>query len=101
MYKIILGYLKSSNEREWFRICLRLGKILMDQGGEANNSRLDDMIKEMKFACRRADVHISDTTVSAYDHGKANILLEVFALEIQTYTKRKETKKMRAVYSLS
>ena len=55
----------------------------------------------MKDACKKEDAAMNDYSVNAYDTNdttKGGTLLEVFALEIQLYTKRKEVKKMRAVY---
>jgi hypothetical protein len=41
MYQMILGGLKSSNERLWFATSLRLGKIYLD---ERNFAALNDLL---------------------------------------------------------
>lgn len=86
MYKMTLDVLKSSNERLWFTICLRLGKIYMDL---KNFELLDALITELKESCRGS---------GAYDQSKANLLLEVLALEIQMCSAAKNNARMKAVY---
>lgn len=71
MYELILGNLKTSNERLWFSTSLRLGKIYLD---EKNFDNLERVIEELKSQCRDAP--------NSYDVTKGNLLLEVFALEI-------------------
>jgi hypothetical protein len=68
-----LEILKSSNERLWFNICLRLGKIYLDTG---DYDHLDTMLAELKENCKLS------TDSNTYDSSKGNLLLEVFALEI-------------------
>lgn len=70
---MILDVLKTNNERLWFTICLRLGKIYLDGG---NFSELDSLISDLKENCKSPSDH------STYDPTKGNLLLEVFALEI-------------------
>jgi len=103
MYNLILGKLKISNERLWFDIILRLGKMLLEQDtvGGAALQRLDTIIMDLKQACRKSGYGHSDDTPEAFEKDKGNLLLEVFALHIQMLTKRKESKKVRTVYNLS
>ena len=68
-----LEVLKTNNERLWFNICLRLGKIYLDSESYAD---LDNIISELKDNCKM----VSDP--NNYDPQKGNLLLEVFALEI-------------------
>lgn len=64
---------KTSNERLWFNICLRLGKIYLDtQAFEP----LDALLVELKDNCK-----LPNDTVN-YDMAKSNMLMEAFALEI-------------------
>jgi hypothetical protein len=44
-----LEVLKSNNERLWFNICLRLGKIYLDM---KNYDLLDSLLSELKDNCR-------------------------------------------------
>jgi len=48
MYTEILGYLRNSDMRLWFNICLRLGKNLAEQTDKVSCERLDGMLSEMK-----------------------------------------------------
>jgi|LauGreDrversion4_2_1035121.scaffolds.fasta_scaffold343847_2 COP9 signalosome complex subunit 2 len=87
MYKMTLDVLRSNNERLWFTICLRLGKIYQDL---KNFELLDSLLSELKESCR--------TSSNTYDNSKANLLLEVFALEIQMCSMTKNNARMKAVY---
>lgn len=49
MYQMTLEHLKSNNERLWFNICLRLGKIYLDL---KNYDHLDKLLSELKDNCR-------------------------------------------------
>lgn len=49
MYGMTLEVLKSNNERLWFTICLRLGKIYMDL---KQFDKLDTLLSELKDSCR-------------------------------------------------
>ena len=88
MYKMTLDVLRSNNERLWFTICLRLGKIYQDL---KNFELLDSLLSELKDSCR--------TSSNSYDNSKANLLLEVFALEIQMCSMTKNNARMKAVYN--
>jgi COP9 signalosome complex subunit 2 len=87
--------------RLWFTMCLRLGKQLVEKTDRVSTDRLDNMLSEMKQKCKVPGADKNDETAQAYDVQKGNLVLEALALEIQSYSKRKLTKKMRAVYSLS
>jgi COP9 signalosome complex subunit 2 len=76
MYQLILGNLKSNNERLWFATSLRLGKIYLD---EKSFEKLDQTLSELKIACRDPNDAMNP---DSYDMKKGNLLLEVFALEI-------------------
>ena len=89
MYQMTLEVLKTNNERLWFNICLRLGKIYLDLG---SYEALDQLLTELKENCK------SQTDPTTYDPQKGNLLLEVFALEIQMCTATKNSKRMKTVY---
>lgn len=83
-----LEVLRSNNERLWFTICLRLGKIYQDL---KNFDLLEQLLQELKDSCR--------TSANTYDNSKANLLLEVLALEIQMCAMTKNNSRMKAVYN--
>lgn len=89
MYELILGNLKTSNERLWFATSLRLGKIYLD---EKSFDALENVINELKAPCRDPQNPMS------FDMSKGNLLLEVFALEIQMCIERKEQRRMKEVF---
>ena len=86
-----LDILKSSNRQLWFTICLRLGKIYLEQH---NIAELDALLTELKQHCKRSNVDGDGDTIMSgsrptgakfsdeYDPSKSNLLLETFALEI-------------------
>jgi len=84
-----LEVLKSNNERLWFNICLRLGKIYFDS---SNFDLLDNLLNELKDHCRLPNDPIN------FDHSKGNLLLEAFALEIEMCIATKNNKRMKSVY---
>jgi hypothetical protein len=49
IYHMILEHLKTTNERLWFNISLKLGKIYLDL---QQYERLDKMLAELKDYCR-------------------------------------------------
>lgn len=73
MYQLILGNLKTTNERLYYATQLRLGKIYFD---EKNFSQLEAVLKELKDSC------VDKTSATGYDKAKGHLLLEVLALEI-------------------
>jgi len=81
--------LKSNNERLWFNICLRLGKIYLDS---ALYDHLDTLLAELKDNCRLPNDPVN------FDHTKGNLLLEAFALEIEMCIATKNNKRMKSVY---
>ena len=60
---------------------LRLGKIYLDDG---SHEQLSVIIEELKGTCRE------EGNPQNFDISKGNILLEVFALEIQMYIAMKD-----------
>lgn len=96
MYQLILGSLKQSNERLWFATSLRLGKIYLD---ERNFAPLNDLLTELKMACRTGDSLIVDLNdVNQYDVSKGNMLLEAFSLEIQMCIETREQRRMKDIF---
>ena len=88
MYKMTLDVLKSNNERLWLTICMRLAKIYMDMN---NFQLLDALLNDLKESCRLPNQ-------TALDQSKSNLLLEVYALEIQMCTAAKNNARMKSVY---
>lgn len=82
MYMMTLDILKTQNQQLWFTICLRLGKIYLDQ---SNLKELDEMLTVLKNSCRvqkDGDQIMSSSSRDEFDPAKSNLLLETFALEI-------------------
>ena len=99
MYEMILGNLKSSNERLWFGTTLRLGQTYLE---EKNIEILDGLILQMKNACKNPNAASDDLMqVDSYDMSKGNYLLEIFALEIQMCIETKEQRRSKAIFNLT
>lgn len=65
-------------------------------------AKLDAMLVELKKACRKAGTTSENwLDIDIYDKSKSNILLELFAQEIQMYIETKETRKMKQVFNLT
>ena len=78
MYELILGNLKTSNERLWFSTCCRLAKIYLD---DRNFSQMEPLLGEMKKTCKLPGME-NDASYVSFDKQKGNFLLELFSLEI-------------------
>lgn len=87
-YETTLGALQEArNERLWFKTNLKLGKLWFDV---REFGRLAKVLKELHKSCQQED--------GTDDHKKGTQLLEVYALEIQMYTARKNTKLLKQLY---
>lgn len=110
IYTMTLDVLKKQNQQLWCTICLRLGKIYLEQN---NIKELDDLLNDLKNSCRKQKVdNDGDQIMSSrssgpkagvkiyeeYDESKSNLLLETFALEIQMCNQINDKKRMKRVY---
>jgi transcriptional regulator NrdR family protein len=51
IYSMTLDTLKTQNEKLWHTICLRLGKVYLEQH---NYRQLDDLLAMLKNSCRKS-----------------------------------------------
>lgn len=84
MYELTLEKLKdTNNERLWFGMKIKLGKLYLDL---AAFTQLETLLGELYVYCGVAHP-VNDSKAggegSAQDHGKASLLLDVYALDIQ------------------
>ena len=75
------------NERLWFKTTLKLCQVLLEKDQLGQLARA---IKQLRVSCQTKD--------GADDHRKGTQLLEVYAVEIQMYTKQKDTKVLKKLY---
>lgn len=61
MYTMTLDLLKTHNQQLWFSLCLRLGKIHLDQGGYTD---LDKLLTTLKDNCRKKKDNDGDQIMS-------------------------------------
>eukprot|EP00730_Choanoeca_flexa_P017504 TRINITY_DN8442_c0_g1_i2.p2 TRINITY_DN8442_c0_g1~~TRINITY_DN8442_c0_g1_i2.p2 ORF type:complete len:447 (+),score=129.64 TRINITY_DN8442_c0_g1_i2:30-1370(+) len=81
---------EAKNERLWFKTNLKLGKVHLDR---CDWTRLSAIIAQLHESCR--------TEAGEDDQKKGTQLLEIYALEIQMYTERKDLKKLKSRYERS
>ncbi|DAZ96988.1 TPA: hypothetical protein N0F65_011903 [Lagenidium giganteum] len=88
MYEITLEKLKAgNNDRLWFSMNVKLGKLFLEVGEFGQLRRLLDQLYEY---CRAPD--------GAQDNSKATALMEVYALDIQWCGATKNSAKLRTIY---
>lgn len=98
IYSMTLDTLKTQNEKLWHTICLRLGKVYLEQH---SYKQLDELLSVLKNSCRKTG---SDQIISApegqdeFDQSKSNLLLETFALEIQMCHQMKDKQRLKKIY---
>lgn len=99
-----LEKLEKENQQLWFTICLRLGKVYLDQN---NIDQLNELLVTLKNSCKiqegDGDQIMSGNKISGavddeYDKTKSNLLLETFSLEIQMCVKIHDQKRMKRIY---
>jgi len=79
------------NERLWFKTSLKLGQLLYEMNDIA---QLQVVIKELLKSQQRAQENSgNDSTRYAGTH-----LLEIYALQIQLYSRKKDNKKLRELF---
>lgn len=90
-YETTLDALKDAkNDRLWFKTNTKLGKLYFDRG---DFKRLATILKQLHLSCRNDD--------GTDDLKKGTQLLEIYSLEIQMYTVRKNNKELKKLYNQS
>lgn len=90
-YETTLDALKDArNDRLWFKTNTKLGKLYFDLG---DFNRLSTILKQLHACCKLED--------GSDDLKKGTHLLEIYALEIQMYTVRKNNKELKKLYNQS
>lgn len=90
-YETTLEALKDAkNDRLWFKTNTKLGKLYFDRG---DFKRLSTILKQLHQSCQNED--------GTDDLKKGTQLLEIYALEIQMYTVRKNNKELKKLYNQS
>lgn len=90
-YETTLEALKDAkNDRLWFKTNTKLGKLYFDRG---DFKRLSIILKQLHQSCQMDD--------GSDDLKKGTQLLEIYALEIQMYTVRKNNKELKKLYNQS
>jgi COP9 signalosome complex subunit 2 len=75
------------NERLWFKTNMKLAKLWFDK---QEFNRLQRILRDLHRSCT--------TDAGQDDQKKGTQLLELYALEIQMHTEKKDNKKLRATY---
>ncbi|XP_003741080.1 COP9 signalosome complex subunit 2 [Galendromus occidentalis] len=90
-YEVTLDALKDAkNDRLWFKTNTKLGKLYLDR---EEYPKLQRILKQLHLSCQNVD--------GSDDLRKGTQLLEIYALEIQMYTARKNNKELKKLYEAS
>ncbi|TKA82277.1 COP9 signalosome complex subunit 2 [Cryomyces minteri] len=81
------SFQSTNNERLWLKTNTKLAKLWLDQ---KDYSRLTDKFRELHRACQRED--------GTDDPSKGTYALEVYALEIEMYSRMRNNKRLKALY---
>ncbi|CAK7263981.1 COP9/signalosome complex subunit Csn2 [Sporothrix epigloea] len=88
LYELTLTCFQSTNnERLWLKTNIKQAKLLLDRRKYADVVR---KLRDLHTACQRPD--------GSDDPSKGTYLLEIYALEIQMYAERKNTKQLKQLY---
>ncbi|KAF4316646.1 hypothetical protein JM18_008083 [Phytophthora kernoviae] len=88
MYELTLDRLKDvNNDRLWFSMNVKLGKLYLDM---REFEQLRRLLDQLYSYCETPD--------GVQDHSKATSLLDIYALEIQLCGATKNSVKMRTIY---
>ena len=79
---------QARNERLWFKATLKLCRLWFEA---RDFTRMARVLKDLAASCKTED-GLTD------DHKKGTQLLEVYALEIQVYTAKKNNKRLKQLY---
>ena len=90
-YQITLdALLEAKNNRLWFKIYLKLGKLYEEQ---SDYVKLQKIIRDLYKSC--------ETPEGVDNQHRGTQLLEIYALEIQMHTSQKNNKKLKQLYEAS
>ena len=88
-YEATLDALEQArNERLWFKATLKLCRLWFEA---RDFTRMSRVLKDLARSCKMEDGETDD-------HKKGTQLLEVYALEIQMYTAKKNNKRLKQLY---
>lgn len=104
-YQITLdALLEAKNNRLWFKIYLKLGKLYEEQ---SDYVKLQKIIRDLYKSCETPEgnfpyPHSLIISFSGVDNQhRGTQLLEIYALEIQMHTSQKNNKKLKQLYEAS
>jgi COP9 signalosome complex subunit 2 len=87
------------NERLWFKTNLKYGQLLYEQN---DTRKLQQVLQDLQSVHQVVDDNMDTTTTSgggnASNSASSTQSLEIYALQMQLYSRQKENKKMRQVY---
>lgn len=87
-YSLTLTCFQSTNnERLWLKTNIKLAKLLLDRKEYISGAR---KLRELQRACQRED--------GSDDPSKGTYSLEIYALEIQMYSERRNNKQLKMLY---
>jgi COP9 signalosome complex subunit 2 len=80
------------NERLWFKTNLKYGQLLYEMNETA---KLQSVLRDLKITQQQNESSIGDSSNS----GSSTQSMEIYALQIQLYSRQKDNKKLREVFN--
>ncbi|KAL3925178.1 MAG: hypothetical protein SGILL_000586 [Bacillariaceae sp.] len=82
----------SPNERLWFKTNLKFGQLCYDLNETA---KLQQVLRDLKMTQQHQDTNMGGDS----SFGSSTQSMEIYALQIQLYSRRKDNKKLREVFN--
>ena len=82
------------NDRLWFKTNLKLGQVLYEMN---ETYKLQNVIKDL-MKNHQSQESMVDKSLSSSSSGSSTHLLEIYALQIQLYSRQKDNKKLREIF---
>jgi COP9 signalosome complex subunit 2 len=81
------------NERLWFKTNLKYGQLLYEMNETNETAKLQQVLRDLKTT------QTAESTGSSSTTGSSTQSMEIYALQIQLYSRQKDNKKLREVFN--
>jgi len=82
------------NDRLWFKTNLKYGQLLYETN---ETTKLSTLLRDLKTTQSQGDASLTATTSAS--SSSSTHLMEIYALQIQLYSRQKDNKKLREVFN--
>jgi len=84
------------NDRLWFKTNLKYGQLLYETN---ETTKLSTLLRDLKTTQSQGDESSLTASASASSSSSSTHLMEIYALQIQLYSRQKDNKKLREVFN--